>query len=120
MLGCPSIFKNCFQEMLTFWDRNITVPNGVTVSSALSVGGYIVVLGQIYSDQNITLNILQGVSDRTGALVYRKTDSIPVAAGVAQNFSQQIFGKFVSVDIVNVSGFAANIEIFAAARAFDL
>jgi hypothetical protein len=74
----------------------------------------------IYSDQNVTLNILQGVSDRTGALVYRTTKSIPVPATVATTFDEKVFGKFASVDIVNAAGVPANVEIFASSRAYNL
>ena len=108
-----------FQEVLSIINRDVTIPNGGSISEVIPVVGYVVIYGMVYSDQAVTVTIRQGVSDRTGALVYRKTDSTAVGALSSSNIEQKVVGKFAEISIANSSGAPANVEAFIGARAYS-
>ena len=108
-----------FQEVLSLWNESRVINNGVTVNKETPSVGYVYICGMVYSDRAVTLTIKQGVSDRTGSLVYRQTKSFAIGAGsTAIVNDEKIYGKFVQAEISNTSGLAANMEIFLGLRGY--
>lgn len=107
------------QTSIVVLDYVDAIPDTQTRQGETPCVGHVWVYGMVYSDQAITLNIDQGVNDKGGVLVYRKTTTVAVAAGTAEDAKVPIIGKFVRVRLVNNSGFAANVEAFFAIRPYD-
>lgn len=82
----------------------------------IPVVGLSMIRGMIYADKAVNLIISQGCNDKGGNLNYRHINSYQIQQCEAREFN--IFGKFVKIEIQNISGSAVNVESFFQALLF--
>jgi hypothetical protein len=110
-------YQYTIQEVVPIFDFNGQILNGASkIGKDIACIGHVMSYGMLYSDQNVTLIIEQGVDENAGAFVYDYIESIPVAAGTSEEVEVPIVGKFVRVRVTNASGAVANVRGFFAIR----
>jgi len=81
--------------------------------------GMMQIYGSVFSTQNVTVDISQGVADTAGTLIYDVPPvNFAVLAGTGVPRIVPIVGKFVKVRVSNASGFVANVRTFFVVRAY--
>ena len=89
---------------------------GIPIAFESPCEGYAWITGMVYSDQNLQVDVDQGINDQGGALTYRHNRNFVVAAGTAEARRYDIHGKFARVTLTNLAGVAANVEAYFVCR----
>jgi hypothetical protein len=105
------------QEPVTLFDYCGALLNGASLNSnGTPIIGLTMASGLVYSTQEVTLTLKQGVAEHLGAFAYRHERDIVVPAGGCRGVEFPIFGKYCSLEIANASGVDAYIEVFFCVR----
>ena len=105
------------QTPVVLMDYCGTIADGTSANTVgVPIIGLTMASGLIYSDRAVTLIMKQGVSEHTGAFVYRHTRNIAIPAGECRAIEFPVFGKYCSLEIANASGGLATVEVFFSIR----
>jgi hypothetical protein len=106
------------QRPIIAFDFDDTIADSATeYSEQIAVVGLRYISGCIYSDQDVTLYMEEGlVHTAAGVVTWRWSTSDAIVAGVARKLEYTIDGKYLRMAVNNSSGNTANVEAYFECR----
>jgi len=101
------------QKPIVIFEYNESIAIGATYSgNGIPVVGLTRIVGMIYTDKLVNLIVSQGCNNKGGILRYRNVRSYSIQPLTCEPREFKIFGKFVKIEIENISGSVAEIDSF--------